>query len=102
MKNNFGIFRITSYDVSNFLADSNLDPVEIPKQSANTWAEKIFLHNGENICIFPSLQSNMFSMKPPPILTLFMQGFKITFIDNHAIQNIQKYLCAAWGVLKLF
>ena len=40
MKNNFGIFRITSYDVSNFLADSNLDPVEIPKQSANTWAEK--------------------------------------------------------------
>ena len=72
-----------------------------PKPSANICAKMKFLHNVGNICIFPSLQSNMFSMKPPPILTLLMQGFKITFIDNHAIQNIQEYLWPAWGVLKL-
>ena len=65
-------------------------PDESPMPSANICAKMKFLHNVENICIFSSLQSNMFSMKPPPILTLLMQGFKITFIDNHAIQNIQE------------
>ena len=79
-----------------------LKPDVSPKPSANICAKMKFLQNVGNICIFPSLQSNMFSMKPPPILTLLMQGFKITFIDNHAIQNIQEYLCAAWGVPKLF
>ena len=67
------------------------DPEKMNIPRANTWtARKIFSKYG-NICIFPALQSNMFSFKLSSLPShhlikprLHMQDFKILFIDNHA------------------